>query len=72
MSKTRNSTHTIFFSKENKVRGVIVDNSKKLAVFFDLDDTLYDHLVPFRKAVTRSAECSGRKMSWIMRIYSTK
>jgi HAD superfamily hydrolase (TIGR01549 family) len=51
MSKTRNSTHTIFFSKENKVRGVIVDNSKKLAVFFDLDDTLYDHLVPFKEAV---------------------
>ncbi|AIQ16455.1 hypothetical protein H70357_07035 [Paenibacillus sp. FSL H7-0357] len=28
-----------------------MDNSNKLAVFFDLDDTLYDHLVPFREAV---------------------
>ncbi|CAM4520605.1 HAD family hydrolase [Paenibacillus typhae] len=28
-----------------------MDNSSKLAVFFDLDDTLYDHLVPFREAV---------------------
>ncbi|WP_379132630.1 HAD family hydrolase [Paenibacillus sp. sgz500958] len=26
-------------------------NSKKLAVFFDLDDTLYNHLVPFQDAV---------------------
>lgn len=25
--------------------------SNKLAIFFDLDDTLYDHLVPFREAV---------------------
>ncbi|WP_229521419.1 HAD family hydrolase [Paenibacillus monticola] len=26
-------------------------NSNKQAIFFDLDDTLYDHLVPFREAV---------------------
>ncbi|QHT58991.1 HAD family hydrolase [Paenibacillus lycopersici] len=25
------------------------------AVFFDVDDTLYDHLIPFRKAVERTA-----------------
>lgn len=25
--------------------------SNKLAIFFDLDDTLYDHLVPFKEAV---------------------
>jgi len=28
-----------------------VKTSSKLAIFFDLDDTLYDHLVPFRDAV---------------------
>jgi HAD superfamily hydrolase (TIGR01549 family) len=28
-----------------------VKKSNKLAIFFDLDDTLYDHLVPFREAV---------------------
>lgn len=28
-----------------------MNTSNKLAVFFDLDDTLYDHLVPFREAV---------------------
>lgn len=28
-----------------------MNNSNKLAVFFDLDDTLYNHLVPFRDAV---------------------
>jgi len=28
-----------------------VDTSKKRAIFFDLDDTLYDHLIPFREAV---------------------
>lgn len=37
---------------EKKVRCVNVDNSNdKLAIFFDLDDTLYDHLIPFREAV---------------------
>ncbi len=36
---------------KDTVRGVKVDNSNKLGVFFDLDDTLYDHLVPFREAV---------------------
>ncbi|GGF82152.1 haloacid dehalogenase [Paenibacillus albidus] len=28
-----------------------METNSKLAVFFDLDDTLYDHLVPFREAV---------------------
>lgn len=28
-----------------------MDTSNKLAIFFDLDDTLYDHLVPFKEAV---------------------
>ncbi|MFP4976292.1 HAD family hydrolase [Paenibacillus sp. CN-4] len=28
-----------------------MNNNDKLAVFFDLDDTLYDHLIPFREAV---------------------
>lgn len=28
-----------------------METSHKLAIFFDLDDTLYDHLVPFREAV---------------------
>ncbi|AZK46321.1 HAD family hydrolase [Paenibacillus lentus] len=28
-------------------------SSQQRAVFFDLDDTLYDHLIPFRTALTR-------------------
>lgn len=28
-----------------------METSNKLAIFFDLDDTLYDHLVPFKEAV---------------------
>ncbi|MEK3662071.1 HAD family hydrolase [Paenibacillus sp. FSL F4-0236] len=28
-----------------------METSHKLAIFFDLDDTLYDHLVPFKEAV---------------------
>lgn len=33
-----------------------INADKKLAIFFDVDDTLYDHLTPFRKAVEQVAE----------------
>ncbi len=34
----------------------------KLAVFFDLDDTLYDHLVPFREAVREVLGQEGKHL----------
>lgn len=48
-----------------------MDNSNKLAVFFDLDDTLYDHLVPFREAV-REVLAPDEDEAWTMRSYFIK
>ncbi|MFC3748430.1 HAD family hydrolase [Paenibacillus sp. GCM10012306] len=41
-----------------------MENSKKLAVFFDLDDTLYDHLVPFREAVKEVLKPAGENLDF--------
>lgn len=41
-----------------------MESSKKLAIFFDLDDTLYDHLVPFREAVKGILGTEGAELDY--------
>lgn len=41
-----------------------MESSNKLAVFFDLDDTLYDHLIPFREAVREVLQPEESSLSY--------
>ncbi|WP_425339954.1 HAD family hydrolase, partial [Paenibacillus ihuae] len=49
-----------------------MDKSNKLAVFFDLDDTLYDHLVPFREAVREVLAPDERQLDYADLFYTVR
>lgn len=50
----------------------MVETSSKLAVFFDLDDTLYDHLVPFREAVREVLAPDEGKLDYAELFYTVR
>ncbi|UQZ35277.1 HAD family hydrolase [Paenibacillus sp. PK3_47] len=49
-----------------------MDTSGKLAIFFDLDDTLYDHLVPFREAVHEVLALDGSTLNYADLFYTVR
>lgn len=50
----------------------MVETSSKLAVFFDLDDTLYDHLLPFREAVREVLAPDEGKLDYAELFYTVR
>lgn len=50
----------------------MTETSNKLAVFFDLDDTLYDHLVPFREAVREVLAPEEDKLDYAELFYTVR
>lgn len=50
----------------------MTETSDKLAVFFDLDDTLYDHLVPFREAVREVLALEEDKLDYAELFYKVR
>lgn len=46
--------------------------SNKLAIFFDLDDTLYDHLIPFKEAVRQVLELDESSLDFAELFYKVR
>lgn len=49
-----------------------METSNKLAIFFDLDDTLYDHLVPFQEAVRHVLALDERSLDFAELFYKVR